>query len=450
MTTSYIDNETPRECSSDKCSSSGIPTPQLSPQLRPNSQSDSGNEPLPAQSSGAPDSNVNTVGYEGFQFFKADPLPGQKATWSRVERTHMHLSQSEFYKMVHKRANKVSAAQQYQNLSDTRRAHVNQLIHEQRRNDPSNEWSCVYAKECDRASKPRNAHRDDYETVSMDVILMRRPMKTKLYPRTAMGDLVDLGMTFTRQDSNRPSAIMMPSGYQAVPPFLPGQKVGPGYVVQGPLQRPVENRIIDNQSIWSSEEATSDDDDESMIFDESQSDVSSETEHPDGINCECQEPSSHQDLATPRQRSCSPGHREAPVASHGPQHRRRSVSRNMDRKLDRYHPLRYYNLDMMAAKNSLPVKRARGSSGMGTDANKTWEKKYRIQRIDDEELRSRLLDCEARIEQWERAFENQTRVLQKTMKDSRQLQRRRSFWDFSSMRHCGCDCTKTGVMGNNK
>jgi hypothetical protein len=122
----------------------------------------------------------------------------------------------------------------------------------------------------------------------------------------------------------------------------------------------------------------------------------------------------------------------------------------MDRKLDRYHPLRYYNLDMMAAKNSLPVKRARGSSGMGTDANKTWEKKYRIQRIDDEELRSRLLDCEARIEQWERAFENQTRVLQKTMKDSRQLQRRRSFWDFSSMRHCGCDCTKTGVMGNNK
>ncbi|CAI7582063.1 unnamed protein product [Penicillium pancosmium] len=315
MTTSYIDNETPRECSKDNCGSSGIPTPQISPQIRPNIQIDSGNEPLQAQSSGTPDSNVNTVGYEGFQFFKADPMPGQKATWSRVERTHMHLSQSEFYKMVHKRANKVSAAQQYQNLSDTRRAHVNQLIHEQRRNDPSNEWSCVYAKECDRASKPRNAHRDDYETVSMDVILMKRPMKTKVYPRTPMGDLVDLGVTFTRQDSNRPSAILMSPGYQTAPPFVPGQIIGPGYVVQGPLPQPVsvtspftrldlgrastedqyrsthghtvpekENRNIDNQSIWSSEEVTSDDDDESMIFDESQSDVSSDTEHPDGMD----------------------------------------------------------------------------------------------------------------------------------------------------------------------
>lgn len=240
MTTSYTENvdATHHECSKDTLGSSGIPTPQISPHIRPNAVLDSGNESLLVKGSGAPDSNVNTVGYEGFKFFKADPMPGQKATWSRVERTHMHLSQSEFYKMVHKRANKVSAAQQYQNLSDTRRAHVNQLIHEQRRNDPSNEWSCVYAKECDRASKPRNAHRDDYETVSMDVILMRRPMKTKVYPRTPMGDLVELGVTFTRQDSNRQSAILIPPGYSTAPPFIPGQ-TSSDFVVQGPQQRPV-------------------------------------------------------------------------------------------------------------------------------------------------------------------------------------------------------------------
>lgn len=238
MTTFHCDNESPRECNNENRGTSGIPTPQVSPQIQANVQIEPINDSIQAPAPGAADSNVNGVGYEGFQFFKADPIPGQKATWTRVERTHMHLTQGEFYKMVHKRANKVSAAQQYQNLSVTRRAHVNQLLHEQRRNDPSNEWSCVYAKECDRASKARNAHRDDYETVSMDVILMKRPLKTKLYPRTPMGDLVDLGMPF-RQDSNRQPTMMMHPGYPAVQPFVPGQVIGPGYVVQGPMQRPV-------------------------------------------------------------------------------------------------------------------------------------------------------------------------------------------------------------------
>lgn len=146
-----------------------------------------------------PELPVNPINYEGYQFFKADPIPGQKATWNRVERTRMHLSQSELYKMVQKKANKVSAAQQYQNLSPIRRAHVNQLIHEQKKLDPSVEWSCVYAKERDRASKARNAHRADYETVSMDIILMKRPMNTRPYPRTPMGDLVDLAH---RQNDN--------------------------------------------------------------------------------------------------------------------------------------------------------------------------------------------------------------------------------------------------------
>jgi len=236
MTTFKIDSENSRDCIQGTQGASGMPTPQVSPQLRENVPTDSANEPPQPQISG-PDPNINDQVYEGFQFFKADPLPGQKATWTRVERTHMHLSQGEFYKMVHKRASKVSAAQQYQNLSDVRRAHVNQLIHEQRRSDSSNEWSCVYAKERDRPVKARNAHRDDYETVSMDIILMKRPMKTKSYPRTPMGDLVDLGISYG-QNNHRPSRIMLPSAVHSVPPFMPGQVIGPGYVVQGPLPRP--------------------------------------------------------------------------------------------------------------------------------------------------------------------------------------------------------------------
>lgn len=103
---------------------------------------------------------------------------------------------------------------------------------------------------------------------------------------------------------------------------------------------------------------------------------------------------------------------------------------------------------MMTPKNTLPAKRAR-VPGAGDADPKLGEKRYRIQRIDDDELRSRLLGCEARIEQWERAFEHQTRVLHQTLEESRQLQRCRSFWDFSSMRHCGCDCPKKGNLGSN-
>lgn len=199
-------------------------------------------------------SSADLILYEGYTFFKADPVPGQQASWNRVERTQMHLSQSEFYKMVQKRAGKISAAQQYQTMAEIRRAHVDQLIHEQRRSDPQIEWSCVYAKECDRPSKPRNAHPRDYETVSMDIVLLKRPMDAKLYPRTPMGDLVDLASAH-RQNTIHQKAIeqraldtkaeqrptsMAPARHPPVSSsFIPSQTVTPGCVVQGPLPRPV-------------------------------------------------------------------------------------------------------------------------------------------------------------------------------------------------------------------
>lgn len=119
--------------------------------------------------------------YKGYKFFKADPMPNKTATWYRVERTQMHLKHSHFYKMVAKRASRISAARQYQNLSEIRRAHVDLLLHDQRDSNPNVEWSCVYAKEHDKPAKARNDHPNDYETVSMDIILMRRPRVTSRY-----------------------------------------------------------------------------------------------------------------------------------------------------------------------------------------------------------------------------------------------------------------------------
>ena len=135
----------------------------------------------------------NTRVYQGFKFTHACPSPGQPSTWRRAERTEMHLGKIEFYKMVDERASEISATEQYENLSKTLRDHADQLIHEQRLSDPNVEWSCVYAKENKRRTKARNAHRDDYETVSMVIILMRRPIKTKPYLRTSSGEVVDLG-----------------------------------------------------------------------------------------------------------------------------------------------------------------------------------------------------------------------------------------------------------------
>ncbi|KAJ5266462.1 hypothetical protein N7478_009270 [Penicillium angulare] len=151
-------------------------------------------------------SETPRVRYEGYKFFKADPIPGQRPTWTKVERMEMHLSEGELCKKVQKRANKVSAAQQYQNLSKACQAHINQLIHEKRQTNIKGDWSCVYAKQRERPSKPRNARPSDYEIVSMQVILMQRPLQTTSYPRTPMGDLVDLephfGSSFQQDESD--------------------------------------------------------------------------------------------------------------------------------------------------------------------------------------------------------------------------------------------------------
>jgi hypothetical protein len=182
-----------------------------------------------------------------------------------------------------------------------------------------------------------------------------------------------------------------------------------------------------------------------MIFDQSQSDASSTIEDGNGMDCECQEPLTPPET-TYQPRSRSPTHHEANYGTHN---RKKSRGRHMERK-ERYYAWRHYHIDMKGVRNISPAMRARGPGAgsapyaVNSDPGHR-ERKYRVQRMDDEEVRSRLLNCEAKIEQCERAFEHQTRLLQQNIEGSRQLQRSRFFWDFPQVpTHCGCDCPKSG------
>ena len=130
--------------------------------------------------------------YDGYLFLKAHPLPGQRPTWSRVERIRMRRTQNEFYGMVHNRALAIDAASQYDALNTEVRAQVDQLVHDGRQLSSGSEWSCAYAEEHTRVTSGRDSISHGLETIAMTAILMRRPRATKIHPRTPMGDLVDL------------------------------------------------------------------------------------------------------------------------------------------------------------------------------------------------------------------------------------------------------------------
>ncbi|PYI00672.1 hypothetical protein BO78DRAFT_380620 [Aspergillus sclerotiicarbonarius CBS 121057] len=129
--------------------------------------------------------------YLGYTFFKADAQPGHKSTWTQVERAKMNLSQTELVKLVHKRTKKTPIAEQYQSLSKVKRAHVEKLINELRRSDPHFEWTCIYVKEEEKPVKGKNSRRGDYETLSMDVIIIRKAIDL-VFPRIPVDDHVDV------------------------------------------------------------------------------------------------------------------------------------------------------------------------------------------------------------------------------------------------------------------
>ncbi|KAJ5635333.1 uncharacterized protein N7484_008646 [Penicillium longicatenatum] len=122
----------------------------LPQQIRPIAIPVSAAQPHASSNSAPVAEKSNEMVYEGYTFFKADPINGTKATWIYVERTRICLPQNEISIKVQKRAHRKSAAQQYQDLSDTHQGHVDQRIHERQKGDPSVEWMCVYVKERER------------------------------------------------------------------------------------------------------------------------------------------------------------------------------------------------------------------------------------------------------------------------------------------------------------
>ncbi|OQE32829.1 hypothetical protein PENFLA_c001G10240 [Penicillium flavigenum] len=419
--------------------------------------------------------------YEGFTFFKA--MPKQNATWTCVKRTGMNLSQDEYFKMIQKRANKKSAVQQYQSLSsDTRRAHINQLMDEQRHNNPLVEWSCVYIKENKRVSKARHARRGDYETVSMDVIVMKRPMKAQAYSRASMGGLVANGEPFwsdtkdspvwshygghpLTSDRNgnilRPMLQKLPSQVAlAMNPFAPlnsarrtayeylngrvratspdvetSHPTGSGNQLHEPAlstatinDRPASPAFsATNSSDMSfertsdcSSESNSDPDDASMLSD--QSDESSATDDPESMETETeierQEPQPNQ--ASLRQQNASLYRRES---SYGANSRHKSQSRSRDRKnafreQSEAPPVKVFG--------SRQAERARSGSSPG--------KRYRMQLMNDRDIRSRMLDHR------EASLDHREKWLKRTFSEARQLERRQPVRDPPSVCRCTCRC----------
>lgn len=160
---------------------------------------------------------------------------------------------------------------------------------------------------------------------------------------------------------------------------------------------------------------------------------------------ECDHQESRHYPISPRTRSTSPNKHD-PV-SHGSQYRQKSRGRFVRRD-----KIRYHYMDILASKNGLhntmPLRRARGSGGLASSAPSDIKMWYRTPRIDDEELRRRLLECEARVERWERVFECQSRLLQNTIQDSQQQQQRerRQFFKAPPMPHYGYEYPKDGRM----
>ncbi|KAL2826521.1 hypothetical protein BDW59DRAFT_145300 [Aspergillus cavernicola] len=110
--------------------------------------------------------------YVGYTFFKAQPRPGSIASWKRVDKSRMNLRQDDLSTLVRKKAKRIPVGTQYQSLSAVKRPHVDRMIEELRQNNPRFHWTCAYVKEDMRDLKGKNFQRGDYETTSMDIILM--------------------------------------------------------------------------------------------------------------------------------------------------------------------------------------------------------------------------------------------------------------------------------------
>ncbi|KAL4887303.1 hypothetical protein BJY04DRAFT_175581 [Aspergillus karnatakaensis] len=118
------------------------------------------------------DANEHGETYLGYTFYKAIPPSGHPATWKTTDRTKMNLSQDDLLGLVRRRARKLTSTGQYQSLSRVKRPHVDQLVEDLRQTKPQFHWTCAYVKEEQRNVKGKGYSLGDYETTSMDVILV--------------------------------------------------------------------------------------------------------------------------------------------------------------------------------------------------------------------------------------------------------------------------------------
>ncbi|KAL1863397.1 hypothetical protein Plec18167_000491 [Paecilomyces lecythidis] len=121
-------------------------------------------------------SDPNMPFYEGWTLYRADPQSeDQKPTWRQATRSKMNLAQTDLSDMVQKRKKKIPFAEQYQDLGKFKRAHVDLLIKDRETKDDARfSWTCVYVDVVNRPAKGKGTRRGDYETISMDVIIVRR------------------------------------------------------------------------------------------------------------------------------------------------------------------------------------------------------------------------------------------------------------------------------------
>ena len=379
-------------------------------------------KPLNSRSQTFPQSSAgkiepNLPAYEGYTYSQADPVPGQSATWTRVERTDMNISQHELFGLVQKRGNKKSAAQQYQNLSSiTRRAHINQLIDEKRRRNPLVEWSCVYAKEYSRPSEAPNARYGDYETVSMNVILLKMP-KTQMYTRTQVGD-----------SATKHSDPSLETSYRALKPdrFIKPNQASAAIdnVPESPTPSPANSSetSFEHSSGWSSD-GSSDANARSMLFEKFD-----ETSETDDSESTC---NGHQEVRSMRLYLRQQAEIPQPGSPRGrePSHtREKPNSRSRDRRQERNIPLRS-QFELPAAKTIGPKRFDRGRSRGSMPGGR-----YRMQLMNDNEIRGQMLDNR------KASIGHREKRLKRTYYEALELEQRQSAKDVSPVCRCTCRC----------
>ncbi|KAJ6016321.1 hypothetical protein N7540_010912 [Penicillium herquei] len=382
--------------------------------------------PTPALQRG-PCSSPETTSpsYKGYKFFKADPIPGQKASWTKVERMDMDLSQSELRKKVQKRADKVSAAHQYQTLSEIRQAHVNQLIHEHRQMYPEGDWSCVYAKQRERAAKARNANREDYETVSMQVILMQRPLQTRTHPRTPMGELIDLREFDASHTQVGPNTMEPPSinslRYQSLPPiqWMEKRQTWPPSKFSSDLG--VQDRPIRSMTVDGTMQAQRDELVQNEILHNSNKENKGNIEKPSTTPSESNLNRDTEMEGSNVEKENGPFVFEGASKNDHCQDPSPFQPSIVDIRGLHIDALPDSSTDAIPATSSCSTKRPRASTS-DLPISRSSDKKVCIHRKEEEEIWSRLLKCEARMERWEKTLHDHTKILQMILQSPSSLQ----------------------------